>query len=289
MRKTNNEIVQYKMFNYEKSDVKVDFYMNIEPCETRHRHEYWEIVIAFENGIVNIVNDERIELNEQEILIVRPNDVHQTQGLKKGRAYQYLSIEVREEFFEEILKKVNSVAPARFNAYPKNIPKIKCSVTGYEKILYLMKLSQGYDEADGEKRQFLLKEMLTYILYEYEESFHTKELEEKKDRSFSEEMIKLFNQKENIGLKLHEVCARYPCSVEYAIRRFKIEGLETPNKVFQKIKLGYACLLLKTTDNKVLTICEKIGFYNLGYFNKLFLSTYGVTPREYRNQHRTKK
>ena len=51
MKKTNSGVVRYKMFNYENPEVKVDFHINITPYKIRHQHEYWEIIIVFENSI----------------------------------------------------------------------------------------------------------------------------------------------------------------------------------------------------------------------------------------------
>lgn len=287
MKKANNKIVRYKMANYVDPNVNVDFHISNISNKTKHQHEYWEILLVFENGIINVVNDERIELNAEEAIIVRPDDIHYTQNLK-GVNHQLLNIEVRKGFFEDVLNLFAPSTLARLNAYPRNIPKIKCSFAVYEKILHLIRLSQRYPEVGSAARQALSREMLMCILFEYEEQFRSEQISDTEDRSFSTVMMALFNQKENIGLKLHEVCAKYPCSVEYAIRRFKIEGVETPNVVFKKIKLEHACILLKSSDYKILTICEKIGFNSLGHFNKVFLQAYGITPSEYRKKHRAK-
>jgi AraC-like DNA-binding protein len=141
-----------------------------------------------------------------------------------------------------------------------------------------------------ETPQFLLKELVTLILFEMIEKFYEEAIDKKEDKSFSNAIIALFNQPENIPLRLNEVCQKYPCSIQYAIRRFKEEGhAETPNKIFQRIKMGYACRLLKTSDLTILSISESIGYNHLGYFNRLFYETYGMTPREYRKRYRNAK
>lgn len=284
MKNTNSGLAGFNATNCGKLNVNVDFYINAVPEETKQQHEYWKIILVFGNDLINVVNGERIELKAEEAIIVRPDDTYFVQR-RQDNNYQLLCIKVKKEFFEEVLNLFSPTTLLMLKAYPKNIPKIKCSFANYQKILHLMRLSHRDLESGGERRQFLSKELLMCILFEYEEQFCAEQINDKRNRSFSTVMITLFNQIENIGLKLHEVCAKYPCSVEYAVRRFKVEGLETPNMVFRKIKLDYACTLLKSSDYKILTISEKIGFNNLGHFNKLFFQTYGVSPKEFQKKH----
>ena len=152
-----------------------------------------------------------------------------------------------------------------------------------------MRLAQRYYEVDAPERQFFSKKLLAFVLFAFEERFSLEEIEKATDKSFSYNLITMLNQPENIRLKLNEVCKKYPCSVEYAIRRFRAEGMETPNKIFRKIKLDYACLLLKTTDKKIIRISEEVGFFNIGYFNGLFQEVYGLSPKDYRKRYKNAK
>ena len=47
-------------------------------------------------------------------------------------------------------------------------------------------------------------------------------------------------------------------------------------------RLGYAALLLATTDDAVTLIADLAGFNNRSYFNRLFRERYKLTPSEYR-------
>lgn len=52
--------------------------------------------------------------------------------------------------------------------------------------------------------------------------------------------------------------------------------------------LQKAALLLKESEKSVNAICEELGYTNRTYFNTIFRHRYGVTPAEYRKQHRVK-
>src|SRR5699024_4114970 len=48
------------------------------------------------------------------------------------------------------------------------------------------------------------------------------------------------------------------------------------------IRISKAMELLRTTDERVLDICLKVGFNNVNHFNKLFKQAVGISPMQYR-------
>lgn len=55
----------------------------------------------------------------------------------------------------------------------------------------------------------------------------------------------------------------------------------------QKIRLEYACSLLKESKEKVSVIAAKAGFLDRRYFTRIFKEAYGVTPQQFRVQEKT--
>ena len=49
-----------------------------------------------------------------------------------------------------------------------------------------------------------------------------------------------------------------------------------------EVRLSEACRLLVETDDTIVQICHRCGFSNLSNFNRRFLASKGVTPREFR-------
>lgn len=54
--------------------------------------------------------------------------------------------------------------------------------------------------------------------------------------------------------------------------------------LLQEKRLSQAVYLLLNTDKKVADIAESVGYKNASYFHRIFLETYGVSPRIYRLQ-----
>jgi len=51
-----------------------------------------------------------------------------------------------------------------------------------------------------------------------------------------------------------------------------------------EIRVGEACNLLQNTDQPITDICFTVGFRNISWFNRKFVSIKGLTPREFRRK-----
>ena len=288
MKKEN--IVTYAMDNEFDESVQVSFHINFSAFSRRHYHEYWEIQVMLENECINVLDGEMYPLSEMEMQIIRPDALHYCKKTKSTE-HKLLNIEIKKPFFERLLREFSSSFANYVLENKTTIPKIKCSFSVFERIWKLVQMATRYHSVASEKRQYLSKEILMMVLFEFMQAYYLEKIEGEKDcyESFYPRLMDLMLRPENLSLKLHEVCAMLPCSVESAIRNFKKEGKETPNKIFRRLKMEYACSLLETTDNTVMYICETVGYNNLGFFNKIFRETYGLSPTEYRRESRRPK
>ena len=58
----------------------------------------------------------------------------------------------------------------------------------------------------------------------------------------------------------------------------------SPLSYFNRLKIEYACHMLKVTDMHINQICYKVGFEDSLYFSRLFSKIMGMPPSEYREQ-----
>lgn len=47
------------------------------------------------------------------------------------------------------------------------------------------------------------------------------------------------------------------------------------------VRIEKAASLMKTTDDRIYEVCEKVGYNNPQYFSVIFKKYMGVSPREY--------
>lgn len=75
-------------------------------------------------------------------------------------------------------------------------------------------------------------------------------------------------------------CGRSP---EHLARSCRAHYGLTPGELLNRARIERAKLLLRTTDEKVITVAFSCGFSNLANFHRHFLRATGTTPRLWRN------
>ncbi len=78
-------------------------------------------------------------------------------------------------------------------------------------------------------------------------------------------------------------------SQSYFSYLFKTITGKTFVEYLHALRVNAAKELLKTTDAQVIDICLKTGFRSVNHFNRIFKEMCGVSPRQYRQAHRTGK
>lgn len=66
---------------------------------------------------------------------------------------------------------------------------------------------------------------------------------------------------------------------------FKKKTGSSPLAYFNRLKIEYACQMLKTTDMHINQICYKVGIEDSLYFSRMFSKAMGMSPSEYRERH----
>ena len=69
-------------------------------------------------------------------------------------------------------------------------------------------------------------------------------------------------------------------------RFFKQSTGVTPSSYLNQLRISFACRQLLDFDRSVLDICYDSGFASASYFNKTFRDLKGMSPRQYRLQHK---
>lgn len=85
---------------------------------------------------------------------------------------------------------------------------------------------------------------------------------------------------ENLYLK--ELCLRFFINMSYCCELFrKVEGM-TFTQYITSLRINNACVLLQSSRLTIQEVCERVGYNDYFYFNKVFKRNIGCTPYEYR-------
>ena len=58
----------------------------------------------------------------------------------------------------------------------------------------------------------------------------------------------------------------------------------SPLEFIMNTRISRACVLLRSTEDSILSISEQVGFHSISSFNRCFLKIMELTPRAWRNQ-----
>lgn len=87
------------------------------------------------------------------------------------------------------------------------------------------------------------------------------------------------------SLKLEQVSQRFAISKYYLCRLFKQDTGYTFTHYVNLLRIREAQRLLRETDDKVMTICERSGFENIHHFCRVFKQISHLSPLQYRKEH----
>lgn len=87
-------------------------------------------------------------------------------------------------------------------------------------------------------------------------------------------------------ITLQDIAEQKNLTTSYLSHLFK-DHLHKPFQTFvNELRFEHAVYLLKNTNMKIIDVCLASGFSDIKYLNRTFLSVFGVTPKEFRHQHK---
>lgn len=139
------------------------------------------------------------------------------------------------------------------------------------------------DGFSAELKQLKLEELLLYLLHQDAAKLYSLSILAKGD-----EDLKLRKTMEsNIGnqVTIEELAFLCNCSLSTFKRKFDRVYGTTPQKWLFEQKMRLAANLLKHPNERPGIVYQKIGYENHSSFSSSFKQHYGLTPKEYHDQH----
>jgi len=99
--------------------------------------------------------------------------------------------------------------------------------------------------------------------------------------------VRFIRERAETGIDVGDVLRAVPMSRTLLERRFKQLLGHTPHEHIQRVRLERVKALLATTALGIAAIAERVGFEHAEYLSVAFRRATGLTPREFRQRHRT--
>ncbi len=255
-----------------------------------HKHNYVEVMYMCRGKTTHIINGNRVELEEGELLFLSQNAVQEI--LPAGEEDIGVNFIILPEFFnyaigmmaeeENPLRtfvfdcltgknadvsylhfKVADVLPVQnlvenllwtiMNSIPnrRSINEITMGLL----LLHLINHMDAVETNQHRKGQFLIMQVLGYIDANYRDG------------------------------ELTELAGKLHYDIAFLSKEIKKYTGSTYTELVQEKRLSQATYLLTHTGKQVSDIAADVGYENISYFHRIFQKKYGMTPRKYRVSH----
>lgn len=88
------------------------------------------------------------------------------------------------------------------------------------------------------------------------------------------------------ALSIDDLAKQQLLSVSHYCRLFRQKTGTSPNQYFKQLRIQKSCQYLYFTDMHIKEICAAVGFDDPFYFSRSFKKMMGVSPSDYKKQHR---
>ena len=273
-------VTKYSFRSLYKDPYHIDIYRNKETLSYNHVHDFWEFMIVAKGRISLVVNGRKVELCENEILLIRPPHRHSLVQSESKPNSEVINVSVVNDYMLNFLKQYE-VSVKEFQELAENIIHIKLNAIQSEMLMDLVleteKKNYINDPNLNAFKNILLAEIMKNVL-------RKKMISQNGYPEWIENMMIAMNNPANYSMQISDFYKMSGYGKTYCTKLFTENVGMSPIKYFTHSKINYACMLLDITDNTILQIANEIGFYSLSHFNHCFLTEKGMTPNQYRKR-----
>jgi AraC-like DNA-binding protein len=252
-----------------------------------HTHDYVEAVYMCAGETVHIVNGNRIELNQGDLLFMNQSATHEIlKACEKDVAVNFI---VLPEFFSNVL----SILGEEETPLRRFLVDCLCGQTSGTGFLH-------FKVADIPPVQNLIENLLftllqnspnkrkmsqlTMALLFMQLMGHTETLNIPDTEQATIFKVLAYVESCYVDGSLTELAEQLHYDLYSLSREIKRKTGKNYTQLVQEKRLAQAAFLLKNTDRNVDDIANAVGYENMGYFHRIFKDSFGISPRAYRLQ-----
>ncbi|WP_167957254.1 AraC family transcriptional regulator [Anaerosporobacter faecicola] len=252
-----------------------------------HWHREMELLVVTEGSMELQVEEIVYRLKKGDCIFINSNMYHSAKSIGKVQCSFY-AVVFSDEFLQTDVHSHYSKHYIRPVLKGKRIftPVIQEDGDWQSKILGMLEEIHVLDHRLLLEHELMLKTRMYAIWELYFE--HGKENDAiNDDNSINLERIRpvLEYIEDNYAyeISLSDLAALIPMSEGQFCRVFRRTMSRTPMQYIMRYRILQSCHLLTETNEKIAEVANQSGFNNISYYNKVFLSIVGCTPKQYRN------
>lgn len=255
-----------------------------------HTHDYIELGYVVEGVFKQKIFGKDIIFKAGELFLIDKNCIHQDYLLNQDSTVIFIGMS--NELFDEMMvgklgeEKIADFLKTSLLKQKDTLQYLHFTTKGMDNskleknLIMLIKELENNDEASRYIIKGIIMRILNLISLEY--SFLLSIEQKKKMTSFIIEEIKQHIHDNYSNISIKDLVNKFHFNEDYFNRILKKNEGMTYSEYVKNIRLKKSIELLLNTERSIEDIAREVGYNNKGYFYKIFLSKYGITPATYR-------
>lgn len=252
-----------------------------------HTHDYVEVVYMCAGQTTHIVNGNRIELYQGQLLFLSQSATHEV--CTAGESDIAVNFIVLPNFFNGILSAIGeeetplrrflvdclcgqSTGPGYLHFLVSDVLPVQNLV---ENLLFTL--------MQDTPKKIKTNEMTMTLLFLQLMGLTDKLKTDNQDQAVAVKVLAYLESNYATG-SLTDIAHQLHYDLYWLSREIKRSTGKTYTQLVQEKRLAQAAFLLKNTNRNIGDIANIVGYENIGYFHKIFRTSFGVSPRVYRLQ-----
>lgn len=250
-----------------------------------HQHNLYEIYYLLNGQRRFFVEDSIYYVNKGDLVLINKGILHKT-SYASDKSHEkfgfYISYDYMEHLFtlfgkENVLlcfKQPHKTLSSNQQDYVESLLwKMRNEYTGHEE--YANELIKSY-----------ANEFLVFLLRFHKQLHPNKDNELKTSDIACERAAKYIFKNYSKSLTLKDVAAYVNLSPTYFSKKFMLDTGFGFNEYLSNVRMQHACELLIHTKKAITEIAFLCGYNDSNYFGDVFKKTKGISPSNYRMEHR---
>lgn len=271
-----------KYFNEGKTVTALKYYMPEGYKVEDHFHDWIEFTLVIKGEQKITVCGKEYILHDGDFLMVNYNDIHSSYTLE---GTDKVTMQFKMGFIEKLIPEFDSNQIICSTFLIKNSYDHYTYDSSIELFIYMF--NSFINNASKPKADFYG----FFYLFFYRLMKECKQNEEQKrmnieNNTYIDQIISYINRHYNEHLTLNLLSQVLHISPQYISKIIKEETGIGFKEYLVKLRLEYATNLIKNSDKNLLNICQECGFSNNKSFIYYFKEHYGISPSQYRKEHK---
>ncbi|MDR0855856.1 MAG: AraC family transcriptional regulator [Clostridiales bacterium] len=245
-----------------------------------HCHNHYEIAIVTEGKILNIINGKRQSTAQGDMVLLRPEDRHSIESLP-GFSSQAIYLGITPEKLNSIC----AIVPDFAALFLDETAQFQIALFDNELEYFLSNAHQVslLKDKDSEAFKNFTAVITSEMIFEALAIFYKRNINTNANYpAWFNDLLQKMHAPEALGYQIQDIYALSNYSPPMLLKYFNEYLGETIVSYFTKIKIRFACNLLRSTNFTILDIASRISYDSISHFNKVFKEHTGKTPSEYR-------